>query len=243
MRPIAPITASEITVRDADYVRVTLAQLWEELPILIAGGILLALLAMPAAWLAANGMAPPAAALGVALVAPLYTALCYLAGRNAVGDKPRLSGMWSALAHYYTRSCLLMLPLAALLAAARMTLPLLGAALPILVITGIALQAIAALVACLLAIHAFPLLALFDLPLRQVWLYSLALVMRRPLVAVGLLSMIVLLACAADALGPGAWPLVPAVFVPFSVNATLMLTKQIKDAERTRTDAQEATDG
>ena len=232
MRPIVPIRAAEIPVRDATLVPATLRQLWEEMPVLLAGALLLDVAAGPSLLIAAiSGHVPLACLVALFTVVPVWASYCYLAGRNAVQCKPYLGDMLGAFLHYYRRSVLVGLPLAILLPLVLVTIRWLGMGLPLFVTAGIALQALALLAIGLLLIHALPLLAGFDLSVREAWLYSLALVLRWPLVGTGLLSMIFLLMLAARAIGLGAWLVLPLLFVPFQVNATLMLVQKVKNLE------------
>lgn len=232
MPAIVAVRAAEISVDDENYVRCTLTQLWEELPLLLCGTLFVALAALPSLLLLGNTRLIPLASLAAALTAaPAWTAYCYLAGRNAVQRKPRLSDFPGALIHYYVRSCLLAIPLALLSTALLATLPGLTGSTPLLAVSGIVFQMLSLLILFLLGIYAFPLLALFDLSLRQAWTNSLILLLRWPLVATGLGSMVFLLALGARAIGPGAWAILPLILTPFAVNATLMLTKCVLDSQ------------
>jgi len=227
LRPVTPIQAVQIPVADANYVKHTLVQLWDELPLLLVGALLVDLLAVPAALVfVLTGNVPLVSAVSLFTVIPAWSGFCYMVGRNAAQFKPYLGDFLSAFLHYYWRSCLLGIPLAILLPAVLVTLPWLAKSPPTLVVTGITLQVIALLVVCMLLSHALPLLACFDLPLRQVAANSLVLVLRWPWVGLGLLSMAFLLALAARWLGFGVWLILPVLFAPFEVNATLMLTKR-----------------
>jgi hypothetical protein len=230
VRPIIPTRASEITITDSNYVVGTLRQFWEELPLLLICALIVSIAGMPMVWIALHGAVLPALLAGVVLLAPLWGALCYVAGRNTLGCKPHLGDFLSAWLHFYARSCLLALVPALVITLVLVSLPLLVAGAPILGYSGVIVQAIILCALGLLMVHAFPLLALFDLPLRQVWLYSLALVLRWPGVTIGLVSLAFLLGLAARYVGLAALPLVPLVFVPFNASATLMLAKRVKDA-------------
>jgi len=235
MRPVVPARASDIPVRDASYVRVTLAQMWDEAPLFLVGGLLVDLSAVPAILIfLLIGHIPLATVVGLLAVVPAWAGYCYMIGRNALQFKPYLGDFLSAVLHYYGRSCLLGIPFVVLLPMVLITLPWLAGNPPPLVVTGITLQVIALLVVCMLLSHALPLLACFDLPLRQVAANSLVLVLRWPWVGLGLLSMAFLLALAARWLGFGVWLILPVLFAPFEVNATLMVTKRALEAQRER---------
>jgi hypothetical protein len=229
MRTIQPIRASQIPVEDANYVRVTLDQMWQELPALVVGSLLLALACALPLLLALAGLWLPAVLLVALATLPVWTAYCYLLGRNAAGFKPYLGDMLSAARHYYGRSCLLGIPALVLGTALGHLWPLLPPDPPLGVVAGLTVQALLLLGVAMLLVHALPLLALFDLTLGQVWSDSVVLVLAWPLAAIGLLSMLFLLTLAARPLSPGSWLVVPLIFVPFQVNATLMLVRKIME--------------
>lgn len=81
-------------------------------------------------------------------------------------------------------------------------------------------------------IFAVPILGNFKVKVQQAWLYGLALLLRSPIVALGLLAMAFLLVTAANALGLGVWLIILLIFIPFEVNATLMLIKKTTEMER-----------
>jgi len=229
---IIPIRASQISLEGTNYVKRTLKDLWEELPLLVLGSLLMDLAAVPAVlilFLTRN--VPLASVIGLLTIMPAWVGYCYTIGRNAVGFKLHFGDLLSASLHYYGRSSLLGIPSVILLLAVMITLPWLSKDLPMLVVIGIALQAIALLFSCLLLIHALPLLACFDLSLRQALVNSLILVMRWPIIAVGLLSLSFLLTLAARAIGLGTWLILPLLFAPFEVNATLMLSKRVVEMQ------------
>ncbi len=223
MRPITKVQVELVPTSEADYVSSTFRQSWEELPILLIASLPLGLAI--ALLLSYRSVLLVSVASVFALV-PAWGALCYVVGRILMQSKPHLADLLSAFLHYYYRECLLALPLGALIVALSIALPCLAVAPPIPVISGITLQVLAFLATLMLLTHAVPLLALFDLSLREAWLYSAALLVRWPMVSIGLLSMAFLLALVAYWVGPACWLILPLTFVPFQVNATLMLTKR-----------------
>jgi hypothetical protein len=234
LRPIVAARASEIAINDGNYVPGSLRQLWEELPLLLICSLVVSIVALLVGWIASHDAVLPALAAGVVILAPLWTALCYVAGRNALGYKPHPADFLSAWLHFYGRSCLLALVPALLFTLVMLSLPLLIGGAPAVAYTGVVVQAIVLFALVLLMLHAFPLLAIFDLRLRQVWSYSLALLLRWPGVAIGLFSLLFLLSLAARYISLVALPLIPLVFVPFNAGATLMLAKRVKDGEATK---------
>ncbi|MCE7984295.1 MAG: hypothetical protein DYG89_24235 [Caldilinea sp. CFX5] len=233
IHPITPLRTAEISIDDATYVGATLAQLWEEMPLLLLGSLLVAGSIAPGWWLVVTGgVVAPACIGGIFVCAPLWTAYCYLVGRHAVGYKAHLRDLGRAFVHYYRRALVIAIPVAILAILVHIALPVAVQAGSVLVVAGVTVQVIALCGVILLTLHALPLLALFDLPLRQVWAVSLALVVRWPLVALGLAAMAFLGGSLARLLGLGVWLILPLILTPFVVNATLLLTRQLVDVTK-----------
>jgi len=228
MKNIEPLRASDILATDKTYVKQVLTQLWEELPLLLAGGLLVDLVAVPGVLVLLATTNLPLVAVIFALTAiPAWAGYCYMVSRNAAGFKPRLPDLLRGSVHYYWRSIVLGLPVAAMVPLVALSYSWLAQDPPVLVVTGITLQIIALFMETLWLLHALPLLAGFDLSLKQAATNSLILVLRRPFVAIGLMSMAGLLTLGARALGIGGWLMLPVLWVPFEVNATLMLANQM----------------
>jgi hypothetical protein len=168
MRPIAAARAAEITITDNNYVASTLRQIWDEMPLLLLSALIVSLVGVPVAWIALNGAIWLALLAAVLLLAPLWNACCYVAGRNALQYHPHAADFLSAWLHYYGRSCLLALVPALGVTLVLLSLKLLGGSAPAPAYAGVIIQASLLFALILLLVHAFPLLAVFDLPLCQV---------------------------------------------------------------------------
>jgi len=232
MRGITPIRASEIQIEDAHYVPETVRSIWEELPRMLAGAILVDLALIAFSWTLAAGAVPLACGLLVAIVVPSWSAYAHIVARNLVGFKPDLGSMLRAVPHFYCRSVLLGLPLALFLMALLLLRSNLNAEFSVTTIAMVTMLIVSGALLAALLMYGVAMLAAFDLTLREAWSYSFALVIRWPPVAIGLLSMAFLLMLAAKAIGIGAWIALPALLTPFQVSATLVLAKRVIIAQR-----------
>lgn len=233
MRPLVPIRESEIAVTDGNFVHETWQQNWQELALLLIGSVVIVAAASPAVFFLMVGMGWLALLwLSIAAI-PLLAGYSYQIGRNAVGYKPRFSDLFRGAYVYAGRSIVIGLPMGILAAMVVAMLPVLAQSPPPIIVAGLMLNCAALFVVTLLTTHALPLLALFDLPLRDAWRYSLVLVIRWPYVSFGLAALLVLLLFAMRWLGLGIGLIAPLLFVPIAVNATLMLAKRVVLAQRT----------
>ena len=246
MRSVTPITANDIDVGDGSYLRRVLEQTWQELPLLMLGALLLAAACLPAALLLFFARPALAGAAALLCAVPAWTAYCHLAGRIAVGRSVGLDVMPAACARMYWRSTVLAAPVLLLAYVFAVTRTSGGAlddvsALPAIVLTAAeTVQGLVLLAAGCATGQALALLAAFDLPLRSAAGNSLLILLARPWMVLGLASLAYLLAAAAWCLGPAAWLLALVVYALFQVNATLMVSKQLLDAQCGRTAAAHA---
>ena len=218
-----PIRVADIRVHEGNYIQITLRQMWEELPFLLAGALLVSLPGVPCTVWAQRGAFLPASLVGIGLLAPLWVAYCHTLGRVSLGEKPSFEGLFSSSRHSFWRSVAVAAPFGIFWPVVMSFAPGLRLALPLPVTVGIALQGITLIVLGLLTLSALPLLALFDLKLSQSWQNSLYLLARWPVVSTGLASLLVLLFFASGWLGLVSWPLIPLLYGPFAVNAVLLL--------------------
>lgn len=234
MPAVSPIKLAEISLVEANYVRETIVQIWEDMVMLLCGSLLVALSALPTVvliWLTGYG---PWLAVGLFPVAPAWVACCYMSGRTTIYGEAHLGDFVAALVHCFWRSCVLVLPVVLLLVMVSVGLSLEAGGPALLFTVGVVFQLVALCVAASVFLFAAPILGLFQVACLQAWSYGLALLLRNPLVALGLMSMATLLVTAANALGLGLWLIIPLIFIPFEVNATLMLVKKATELERSR---------
>ena len=226
MRAARPIKVADLSLDGAAYVRVTIGQIWDEMAILLCGSLLVAVSAVPALlliWLTGYG---PWSAIGLFTLAPAWVAGCYMSGRTTIDGQASLKDFVAAFVQYFWRSSLLALPIIVLLVMVSVGLQALTPAPEFLFTVGIVFQLVALFVLVSVFSFAAPILSLFQVTLIQAWSFGLVLVLRNPLVALGLMAMATLLVTAANALGMGIWLIIPLIFIPFEVNATLMLVRK-----------------
>lgn len=232
-----PIRAGEIDVDDGNYLRRTLELTWHELPLLMQGALLLAAALAPPAILVLLQLPLPAGLAALLCAAPAWTAYCYLAGRLAVGRSTDLRAMLVAFAAYYGRGIVLAAPVLVLACLFWGTPDLRSPAsdtAAILLASARTVQMLALAFAICTTMQALALLALFDLSLRDAAGNALLILLARPWAALGLAGLAYLLLGAALPLGPGAWLLALVLYALFQVNATLMVSKQLLDAQQAR---------
>ena len=216
---------------EATYLRVTIGQIWEEMAVLLCGSLLVAVSAVPALlliWLTGYG---PWAAIGLFTLAPAWVAGCYMAVGSPSTGQASLNDFVAAFVQCFWRSCRLALPIIALLVMVSVGLPALNGAPELLFTIGIVFQLVALSILVAVLSFAIPILSLFQVTLIQAWSFGLVLVLRNPLAALGLIAMATLLVTAANALGLGIWLIIPLIFIPFEVNATLMLIRKTIELE------------
>jgi uncharacterized membrane protein YesL len=201
------------------YVRITLQCLWDQLPMVLLGGLGFSLLAAPAFVLFALEL-PYAALLAVILLTwPAWSAL--LAFEAALLDERRLSVrlFLDAFRRDWMRSVRLGLLAAVPVVAWLWTAPLLDLPKPpTLVWLGLAADATGLLVILTLGLYAVPLIVLHDQPFVTALRNSLVLASRRLGNTLGLVSMGVLAALAVYYISPALLFIFPAFCGLFIVN-------------------------
>jgi uncharacterized membrane protein YesL len=233
MRAAGPIKVADISLDEATYVRVTVVQIWDEMAVLLCGSLLVALSVVPTVlliWWTGYGPWP---AIGLFTLAPAWVACCFMIGRATIYGRASLNDFVAAFLQYFWRSCLLALPIIVLLVMVSVGLPALTEAPPFLCTVGIVFQLLALFILVTVFSFAVPILSIFQVTLFQAWSFGLVLVLRNPLVALGLIAMAILLVTAANALGLGIWLIIPLIIIPFEVNATLMLVRKTIELELT----------
>jgi hypothetical protein len=163
---------------------------------------------------------------GLLTVPPCLSGFCYAFGRNSTQYKATFLDFVYAVKYYYLRSVVAGLPWVLILLIVVTAFPWLSLSPPAPVVAGIVLQILALLLVALLSLYVYPLLALFDLQLRWAWAYSLVLVIRWPVVAVGLLGLALLATYSPFLLGPAVLLVLPLMVIPFVVNTALVLVRR-----------------
>ena len=202
-----------------NYVRLTAAQLWTNLPLVTAGGLLFSLLCGPAFVLGVLSRPVEMAIALLLLASPGWTALLHMQ-TAIVEERPAGPGlMLRAFPRIWWRSVrlglLFLLPLAALQA----TLPMLAAPdVPLVVWAGLAADILGVAVASAIALYAYPLVALHDLAFFDALRNGLILASRHAANTLGLLGMAVLGGLAVGYVGAALLFFLPAWYGLFVVN-------------------------
>lgn len=202
-------------------------QIWQELPLLLIGA-LFALLVVVLPWtvLYLTGIIPLALVTAAITVAPVWGITCTLFGRSVLGYKIYWWEWGIAFHYYYLRICLLAIIPALLIGIISVTVPWGAIANSVGVMAGLTVQVFVVLTVTMMTFYALPLMTLFDLSIGYAWMYSFALFVHWPMVAVGLMALTYLLSLSTPLLPPLTWLLLPVILIPFVVNATLMLAKR-----------------
>jgi uncharacterized membrane protein YesL len=213
-------------IHESAYVRQCAALLWSELGVLVPATVAALLIAAP--WLAAVGLGLEALApLACALFgAPAWAGLVAVAATAARGESAGLGTLVRAVRHEYRR----VLPLGAATAgfAWAFERAMVGVGegnlwlIPVLAATGAATFIVLAI-----DLHAFPLLALHDAPLRDTVRAALALAAVAPGATLGLLGAGTLAYVALAQLGPGTLLLTLPILAVLHVNNTLLHAERL----------------
>ncbi|MEZ4711159.1 MAG: hypothetical protein R3A44_28435 [Caldilineaceae bacterium] len=203
--------------------------LWENLPQVIGGGLLVGLLCAPAFVLFSVGYLAPTVLVGVVTVAPAWSALLVCHRALLDGEARPNRHFWPSLRRYWRGSVQLGLVAAFPLLATLSTLPLLQQEeIPLIVWLGLAADFFGMALMAALLLYAFPLLIEINETTRPnvLWLYRHALqfASRHLPNTLGLMGMGILLGFAVVYISWGLLLIAPAVFALFVAgNARLVL--------------------
>ena len=221
--------AEEPRLDRQSYVRLTVMHLWDNLALVLLAGLLFSAAAAPAVSLLHVGTLLPALLAGAALAAPAWAALLALEGEVGRGATARLSTMLRAFPRFWTRASCLGLLMAFPVAMLALTLPLMGRTeVSRLVWLGITADLFGLVLAAVLSLYAFPLLALYDAPFALALRDALALAGRHVGNTLGLLSMGVLFGFAVALVSPALALVLPAIWGIFIVNNCRMVVDEAR---------------
>ena len=187
---------------DTTYVRLCARQLWEEAGTLLPATLVALVVAAP--WLAAVALALESLApmLLALTAAPAWAGLVGVATAVTIGESASpLTVLWAAR-RYFTRAAAIGAATSGFSWSFEMALRIAGessvAALPLIAISGAAM-----LLLLIIDVYAFPLLTLYDLPLRSTIRNALGLAAASPSAAIGLLAAGMLALFLLNWFGPG----------------------------------------
>ena len=202
-----------------NFVPVTARQTWENLPLVIAGGLVFAVACLPAAVLAFLGLASLALVVAALLVSPAWAVLVDLLGDVAVERSASLRRMPRAFARLWMPSVRLSLLFVIPLFAARLIAPAfrqehVSSAMWLALFANL----LALAVACSIALYAYPLLADHDLGALVAPRNGAILSSRHAMNTVGLVSMAALGMFAVGKIGIVLLFVLPGLYGMFVVN-------------------------
>jgi uncharacterized membrane protein YesL len=201
------------------YVRLTLASLLDNLPLVLLAGVIFSLLCAPAFLLFIWGLFVPAITIGVLTIAPAWTALLAQENDIARDVKTDIRTMVSALPRFWARSAGLGFLFCLQLLFAYLTLPMLSRPqVPLVAWIGLAADILGLLLLAALYLYAFPLLVLHNVGVGTALRNALILASRHLNNTLALLGMGILFALATLYLSSGLLLFLPAVWGMFIVN-------------------------
>jgi uncharacterized membrane protein YesL len=212
----------------ATYVRLTLTQLWANLPWIIVAGLIFSVLCLPAFILFIFNLYIPALLVGLFTIAPAWTALLAHEARLVQAVKTNIGMMLKNWLNFWPRSVLLGFLTSFPLVAALLTLPALTwAESPTgLIYLGLAADLVGLLIFIALSLYIFPLLALYGVDMLATLRNALILASRHLLNTIGLLSMGILFVLAVFYINSGLFFFVPAIWGVFIVNNCRMVVAE-----------------
>ena len=223
LQPVS-IRLEDVRIDERTYVRFTAELIWAEALRLAAQGLLLITSVLPAWWVMMNAGHVPVAALWTWLLpVPLWMAFSYPVGRAATGRSTPWPDVLRTFRTRYPQALLTSLPLLLAFNLWAAAANLQGSNPPWFVTAGVVANLGVTLVLAVATLHALTMQVLFDLSVRRSLQYGLALTLRWPTVAFGLLALTWLLTLGARLAGGATWLLIPALLQPFAVTATLLL--------------------
>jgi uncharacterized membrane protein YesL len=206
------------------FVRLTVGAIWENLPLVLLGGVCFSLLCAPAFVLSVLDLPYATLVAAILLAWPGWTALLALEAAILAGRKATLGEMFSAFRRFWVRSVRLgvvaALPILAWLWIGALAEP------PPLAWPALILAGAGALLVLTLALYALPLLVLHDQEVATALRNSAVLASRHLANTVGLVSMGVLAGFAVVYISPAFLFLLPALCGMFVVNNCRLVLMQ-----------------
>ncbi len=220
-----PLTAS-------NYVKVTALQTWSNLPLVVAGGLLLALLGAPATVLGFLGLIPLMLVALALLVSPAWASLLDLLIAVAEERPASLRRMPGAFVRLWSRSVRLSLLYIVPLVATWLTLPLFTREqVSMLIWIGLAADLLGLAVGWSIGLYAYPLIAAHDLSALDAVRNGVILASRHAVNTVGMVSMAVLGMVAVGFIGIALLFFLPALYGMFVVNNFRLVMQAELDAK------------
>lgn len=206
------------------FVRLTVEAIWENLPLVLLGGVCFSLLCAPAFVLSVLDLPYATLVAAILLAWPGWTALLALEAAILEGRKAMLGEMFSAFRRFWVRSVRLgvvaALPILAWLWIGALAEP------PALAWPALILAGAGVLLVLTLTLYAVPLLALHDQEVATALRNSAVLASRHLANTVGLVSMGVLAGFAVVYISPAFLFLLPALCGMFIVNNCRLVLMQ-----------------
>lgn len=210
---------------------ITGAHLWENLPLVLGGGLFFSLICAPAFVLWVLGLVGPALLVGAVTVAPGWAALLKLEAEISLGRSASLVTMARAFLTCWPAAARLGALATVPVFAALLTLPALALPeVPLLVWLGIAADGLGVLVIFVLYLYAFPLLILYEIGIWMALRNSIILASRAIGNTLGMLAVALLLGLAVRAVGVALLFFLPALYGMLVVNHCRLVVAEQGDS-------------
>lgn len=207
------------SLTSSNFVQVTAQQTWSNLPLVVASGLLFAVVAAPAAVLGYLGFVPLMTAALAMLVSPAWSSLLHLLMAVVEGRSISLLRVPQVFVRLWRRSARLGVLLVVPIIVAWLMLPAFaGEHVPTMLWIGLGADLLAMALVWSIGLYAYPMLATHDLSLFDAIRNSMILASRHAMNTVGMVSMAVLCLVVAGVIGSVVFLFLPAVYGMFVVN-------------------------
>lgn len=225
----------EVTLEEENYVKKSLFDVWNNLPLLLFGDIFFCLFGVPSLILFISDLILPAFWLSCFTMAPAFSGLVYLTGKIARGKKFGVKDIVFGICHFYGRSMVLGSLIALLISFSLGTLGIMKANLDQVWLIGpLAIQLAALLFVALLSVYTFTLMTIYDTSLKKTLIYAFVLASNYKIPTIGMLSLAVLFAFLMWWTKFGLILVFPVLWAVFSSNLTLLLVQKYQSLREQR---------
>lgn len=219
----------EDILEEKNYVKKSLHDLWENLPLLLICNMLFCLLCVPSMIFFMSDLFILALWLGCFTVVPTFSGLMYVSGRIANRKSVGVNDMIYGIRHFYSRSLILGSLTASLISFAIGTARFLQVTPDqTWLIIPLSIQFAALLFVVLLFAYIFSLMTMYDISIKKTFIFAFTLASIYKVPTIGLFSLLVLCALSIRWTKLGLILVCPIVWAIFACNTTVLLLQKQK---------------